>query len=64
MAKPSKPIGQQFADITALLEDAHGLAVEGQGHNLTSCEVRCLLQCLLFFSARLTAMLKAIPTHE
>lgn len=29
-----------FAEITALLEDAHGLAVEGQGHNLTLCEVR------------------------
>ena len=30
-----KSAQERFADLTALLEDLHGLAVEGQHHDLT-----------------------------
>lgn len=64
MVKAGGTIGKQFADITALLEDAHCLAVEGQGHNLTTCEVHYLQQSLRLFSARLVILLNAISTYE
>ena len=38
--------GEQFAIITGQLEDAHGIAVEGQHPELSRDEARVLLQLL------------------
>ena len=60
MGKVAPDFGEQFARITALLEDMHSLAVEGQGHHLTVGEVLSLRDSLLCSSWRLSALLKAI----
>lgn len=36
-------VGEQFARLASMLEDAHGLAVEGQVHDLASDEYRVLV---------------------
>lgn len=60
----SHQTGKLFAEITSILEDMHGLAVEGQGHNLTRCEVLALHASLLSLSGRLGAKIASVSVNE
>jgi hypothetical protein len=54
-------IGARFAEITSLLEDAHGLAIMGQEPYLSPGEVVSLRNSLKAFSERLDAQLHDWP---
>jgi len=41
-----KSVSQKFADVTAVLEDMHGIAVEGQAKDLTPDMQAALLMSL------------------
>lgn len=60
----SNQTGKLFAEITGILEDMHGLAVEGQGHNLTTCEIVALRASLLSLSGRLGAKIESVSEDE
>ena len=49
-----------FADLTALLEDLHGLAVEGQHPDLTESHANVLCANLTLGSARTRRVVSAI----
>lgn len=38
MQRASLDIGEQFANLTCMIEDAHSIAVEGQAHGLARDE--------------------------
>ncbi|MEP5379448.1 MAG: hypothetical protein ABJP96_02775 [Erythrobacter sp.] len=46
MQRGALDIGEQFAHLTCMLEDAHGIAVAGQAHDLACDEYRVLVQQL------------------
>ena len=54
-------IGARFAEITSLLEDAHGLAIMGQEPHLTPGEVASLRNSLKALSDRLSGQLHDWP---
>lgn len=53
--------GRLFADITALLEDMHGLAIEGQSPSLSMDEEHVMSRALIHASHRLQRMLARLP---
>lgn len=57
----SRRSGRLFADITGLLEDMHGLAVEGQSPSLSPDEEHVMSRSLIHASHRLGRMLARLP---
>lgn len=53
--------GRLFAEITALLEDMHGLAVEGQSPSLSPDEEHVMGRSLIRASHHLGRLLSRLP---
>ena len=59
--QPGAPdIGEQFARLTCMLEDAHSIAVEGQAHDLARDEYRVLVGQLHLAISQMRVCNKAI----